>query len=176
MLDETSRPSGDGHWDVKGLTGFSLRFNVAEDLSSATRAQVVLESLVHDRTLIVQMRSTQIPRHAHVVEYRVQRADGRPLPNWLERIGPDVMMGARPADSERIDLKVTAILSDGTAIHQDVVIRTATGEIQPLGNPQLATALPGFSDQLDRAQAAAQAATPAARSDGLDELQRALAR
>ncbi|MGQ0672289.1 MAG: Ig-like domain-containing protein, partial [Hyphomicrobium sp.] len=138
-----------GTWTPEGLSGFSLRFAFAGDPSATHHAEIVLESLVHDRTLIVRLSSTEIPEHAHVVEYRVLQADGRALPDWLDRAGPEVLIGERPADSERVELRVIAVLSDGTTIERQVVIQTNSGEIQPLNPGQRAELLPMFTDQIE---------------------------
>jgi hypothetical protein len=103
---------------------------------------------VRDRTLIVNLSSTQIPDHAHVVEYRVMQADGRPLPGWLDRAGGNVLIGERPVDVEEVKLHVIAVMSDGTTIERDVVIQTNSGEIQPLKETKRSDAMPLFSDQL----------------------------
>ncbi|MEQ1714160.1 MAG: Ig-like domain-containing protein, partial [Hyphomicrobium sp.] len=103
QLNGVIDPSGSRHsysWQPEGLTGFSLRHTFAEDAIGDGKAQVVLESLVRERTLIVRMTSTELPGHPTVVDYRVMQADGRPLPVWLDRVGPQVLMGERPANSE----------------------------------------------------------------------------
>ena len=135
-------------WNPEGLTGFSLRYTFAADQTSNARAQIVLDSLVRDRTLIVNLSSTRIDGHAHVVEYRVMQADGRPLPSWLDRAGTNVLMGERPVDAEEIELHVIAVMSDGTTIERDVVIQTNSGEIQPLKETKRTDVIPLFSDQL----------------------------
>ena len=137
----------DATWNPEGLTGFSLRYTFASEQSTNSHAQLVLDSLVRDRTLIVNMSGTSIPDHAKIVEYRVMQADGRPLPGWLDRAGPQVLIGERPADVEVIKLRVIAILSDGTSIERDVVIQANSGEIKPL-NEKRAEAPPLFSDDL----------------------------
>jgi len=55
------------------------------------------------------------------------QADGRALPGWLNRAGPELLVGERPADSERVELRIIAVLSDGTTIERDVVIQTSSG-------------------------------------------------
>jgi large repetitive protein len=136
------------NWNPEGLTGFSLRFTFAADPLSPARAQIVLDSLVRDRTLILNLSSTQIPDHARVVEYRVMQADGRPLPGWLDRVGTNVLMGERPVNVEDVRLRVIALMSDGTTLERDVVIQTSSGEIQPLADGKRADVMPLFTEQL----------------------------
>jgi VCBS repeat-containing protein len=136
------------NWNPEGLTGFSLRYTFAADPASNARGQIVLDSIVRDRTLIVNLSSTRIADHAHVVEYRVMQADGRPLPGWLDRAGANVLIGERPVDVEEIKLHVIAVMSDGSTIERDVVIQTNSGEIQPLKDTKRTDVMPLFSDQL----------------------------
>ena len=162
---EFGRP--ESNWNPEGLTGFSLRYTFASDPRLATVAQVVMESMVRERTLIVNLSSTAIPDHAHVIEYRVMQADGRPLPGWLDRAGAQVLIGERPVDVEEIKLRVIAILSDGTTIERSVVIQTMSGEIKPLEDKR-ANVVPLFTDQLR---------TEATRGDAeFDNLLKALGR
>ena len=135
-------------WNPEGLTGFSLRYTFAADPLSTARGQIVLDSMVRDRQLIVNLSHTGIPDHATVVEYRVMQADGRPLPGWLDNSGQNVLMGEHPVDVEVIKLRVIAIMSDGATIERDVVIQTNSGEIQPLKETKRSDATPLFSDQL----------------------------
>ena len=135
-------------WDPKGMTGFSLRYTYDHGTSDGQKAEIIFESFVRDRTLILQMTSTTIPQHASVLEYRVLQADGRPLPQWLDRAGPEVLIGQRPADVEQINLRVIAILSDGTTIEREVTVQTNSGEIQPFKPGKRAEIAPLFSEQL----------------------------
>lgn len=137
-------------WQPEGLTGFSLRSTFALESSTGREAQVVIESLVRERTLILRVFSTEIANHATVIDYRVTTADGRALPSWLDRVGPQVLMGERPVDAEEIKLHVTAILSDGSTIERDVVVQTNSGEIQPLKLGKRSELTPLFSDQFER--------------------------
>ena len=137
-------------WNPEGLTGFSLRYTFASDLDQGGKAQIVMDSMVRDRTLIVNLSSTELANHAHVVEYKVLQANGQPLPGWLDRAGSQVLIGERPVDVEAIRLRVIAVLSDGTTVERDVEIQTMSGEIKPIVLKQT-DAAPLFSDQL-RAQ------------------------
>ena len=153
QLNGVIDPSGSRHsysWQPEGLTGFSLRHTFAEDAIGDGKAQVVLESLVRERTLIVRMTSTELPGHPTVVDYRVMQADGRPLPVWLDRVGSQVLMGERPANSEVVSLRVVAILSDGSTIERNVLIQTTSGEIQPLASGKRSEFGPAFDTQIER--------------------------
>jgi Cadherin-like domain len=154
----------EGTWNPEGLTGFSLRYTFAADQTG--EAQIVMESLVRERTLIVNLSSTQIKDHATVVEYKVMQADGKPLPNWLSFAGSNVLIGERPVDQEVVKLRVIALMSDGSTIERHVVIQTTSGEIQPLESKR-ADVAPMFSDQLDQ--------YANAEDQSFDELLRALA-
>jgi hypothetical protein len=96
------------------------------------QGQLILETLVRDQTLLVQISNTFALSGKNVSEYRVMQADGRPLPDWLERVGAGLLAGKRPANSETLNLRVIAVLSDGTSETREVTIRTNSGEIQPL--------------------------------------------
>ena len=135
-------------WSPEGLTGFSLRYTFAADPLSSARGQIILDSMVRDRQLIVNLSHTDIAGHAKVVEYRVMQADGRPLPAWLNNSGQNVLIGEHPVDVEVIKLRVIAVMSDGTTLERDVVIQTNSGEIQPLKETKRADATPLFSEQL----------------------------
>jgi Bacterial Ig domain len=148
-FDVSTRAGNLNSWDVRGATGFSLRFNIgASDISSGDRVSLILESVVRDRTLIVQFTGLVSDTSAHIVEYRVMQADGKPLPAWMERVGKDLVAGKWPVDQDIVDLKVIALLSDGTTITRDVHIQTNTGEIQPLEQQCTREHPRMFSDQL----------------------------
>lgn len=98
----------------------------------------------------MRLSSTELPNHAHVIDYSVMQADGKPLPIWLDRAGGDLLIGNRPIDSEELKLRVIARLSDGTTIERHVVIQSVTGEIQPLQLERRADLAPIFTDQLER--------------------------
>ncbi|MBX9926717.1 MAG: cadherin-like domain-containing protein, partial [Hyphomicrobiaceae bacterium] len=118
--------------EPEGLTGFSLRLGLAGySIESSDRSQVIIETLVRERTLIVQISNTA-GSEKRVVDYRVLRADGGPAPAWLDRVGPNLLVGQRPADVEQIGLRVIVVFSDGTTEAKSVSIETMSGEIKPL--------------------------------------------
>ncbi len=143
-------------WAPQGLTGFSLRYHVVEfddPLLEHDHRQIVLDSMVRDRTLYIQVRKllaksdpalierdlivgtsngTPFRAGTEINQLNVTLSDGRPLPAWLDRVGTGLLMGERPADADRIDLRISASMSDGSSITRHVTIDTNTGEIQPL--------------------------------------------
>ncbi len=135
-------------WSPQGLTGFSLRMSIADaGLEGSSRSQIIVESLVRDRTLILQISNTLASPNRSVVEYRVQQSNGAPLPGWLDRIGPDLLLGQRPVDLEEISLRITVLYSDGGLETKNVRVDTASGEItQSLQQRRASLALP-FTQQ-----------------------------
>ena len=130
-----SKVGGGSSTVVEGLEGFSLRMNSTPVLGgSGTGGQLILESMVRDQTLLVQISNTYGISGRSVSEYRVMQADGRPLPDWLERVGTGLLMGKRPANSEVVQLRVIAILKDGTSETREVTIQTNSGELKQLAD------------------------------------------
>ncbi|MGB4866697.1 MAG: Ig-like domain-containing protein, partial [Hyphomicrobium sp.] len=133
-----------------GLAGFSMRNNVPGNLGGlSAREQVVIESLVRKDTLIIQISNTLESGSRQIIDYRIMQIDGKPLPQWLDRAGKDLLIGRRDVGTEVLMLKVEAVYSDGSVIVQEVQIDTATGEIQPVivANRDV-PAPPMFGDQL----------------------------
>ncbi len=118
---------GDERFEIRSLSSFSLK------LDSGARDIVTVETFIRQQTLIIKLATDRAHGHLEVTEWKVQRADGRPMPEWLGFSGDDLVMGERPVDAERIDLRVTAILADGREVSYEVRINAVTGEIQPLG-------------------------------------------
>ncbi|PPC84534.1 MAG: hypothetical protein CTY31_13745 [Hyphomicrobium sp.] len=138
---------------LEGLPGFSLRHNVPGNLDGlSAREQVVIESLVRDQTLIVQISNTIEDGVLRITEYRITQVDGSALPDWLDQIGPDLLMGRHEVGSDDVELRIEAIYSDGTSVVENVRIDAGTGEISPLIAPVKDAAAPQmFGDQF-RAQ------------------------
>ena len=133
------------------------------------REQIIIESLVRDRTLILQITNTLTPGDKRIIDYRVTRADGTALPAWLDRVGKDLLIGEHAPDEEVINLRVEAIYSDGSTAVEEVTIQTSTGEIQPLKNIQKDATPPAlFKDQLK--------ARPTLSTGQIENLGRAIAR
>ena len=125
------QPFDFGHGALDPISGFSLRFGALPD--STGQPRFTIESIVRDDVLILTLADVTARDGAtQVVDYRITRMDGRAIPGWLERPSVDVLQGRRSAETEVLDLRVTAILSDGTEQTQDVRINVPSGEIGPL--------------------------------------------
>ena len=111
------------------------------------RSHVVIEAMVRERMLAVEIfDGTREPTES-ILEYRINQANGQPLPGWLERVGNGRLIGVRPANVEHVDLKVTIIYTDGSFEEIAVEIDTATGHIKPLELQRDARAVRPFSEQ-----------------------------
>jgi hypothetical protein len=132
---------GSSTWDSEGLTGFSLRFNL---LGGSTGSQITIESVVRERTLIVNISDALSDPNRKIVEYRIMQANGAPLPGWLERMDNSVLIGERPANVDRIGLRITIIYSDGSSESRSVLIETTSGEIKPIEQKRTDRVLPFF--------------------------------
>jgi hypothetical protein len=106
--------------------------------------------MVRERLLIVHFSGLFSDKSVYVAEYRIMQADGRPLPGWMDRVGPGLIAGKWPVNQETFNLRVIAILSDGATITRDVTIQTNTGEIKPLANQCIPTRPSTFFDQLQQ--------------------------
>ena len=113
--------------DIAGLSNFSLMLS-----STTNEPAVAIETFVRNRVLIVHLGTSGFFGGNDAVEWKVQRVDGRPMPEWLSFAGRSVLMGERAANEEVLDLRVTAILPDGTTVSREVRVHTPTGELQPL--------------------------------------------
>ena len=127
VVDATSRSSaitGVDALTIDALTGFSLR-----SAAGSTGGEIVIESMVQGKTLIVKMSGAGLPAG---IEWTATSVNGDPLPRWLSFAGDGVLMGQRAADAEDIELRFTAELPDGTVVVRYVKIQTMSGEIQQL--------------------------------------------
>lgn len=155
---------------IDGLPGFSLRRDVPGNLGGlSSQEQVVIESLVRGRTLIVQVSNTVMDGARKIVDYRFSQSNGQPLPEWLDRAGRDLLIGERAANSETLKIRVEAVYDDGKVVVQEVKIDTATGEIQPLKNGKQGLFMPKLFQEQFRVQ-------PILSADEVQNLGRALAR
>lgn len=152
------------------LPGFSLRSNVPGNLGGlSAREQIVIESLVRDQTLMVQISNTIELGQRNILEYRITQRNGGELPKWLDKAGPDLLIGRHDAHVESIELRIEAIYSDGTHVTEDVRIDVETGEIQMLASDHAEQAAPQlFSDQFQT--------QPMLTDDQVEDLGRALGR
>ena len=135
-------------WDPRGLTGFSLRINILEGVEAPEgRGQIVVESLVREKVLIVQFSNTHIDAARSVQEFRFSLANGSPLPNWLDRAGPDLLLGQRPANVDFVEIRVTIIFTDGSFEEKYFRIEAISGDIKPLTSQRQGGIPPSFADQ-----------------------------
>ncbi len=132
LVDQYARIDG-RDITAKNLTGFTLRMALADSLiGSSQGSQVVLETLVRDRELIVQISSKITDGDQRPIEYRITQANGRPLPAWIDRVGQNLLIAQRPVDVDKVTLRVVAVMPDGRPVVREVEIQGSTGEIQPL--------------------------------------------
>lgn len=143
----TVRINADGTITYNPFSGYSgqdeLTYRISDRqggfATAIVRLTVTAEPVIapddqrpRDRVLIINLSLADRDVDHRAVEWKVQRADGRPFPSWLSPAGNDVLMGEHSVDEEWIDLRVTGVLPDGTTIVNEVRIQTSTGEIQPL--------------------------------------------
>ncbi len=127
--DTTTGPAvlhSSSEYAVKGLQSFSLV------LSSSADSQIKVETFVHDQKLFITLDNELDVLASSVLEWKAQRADGRPLPDWLSFAGNNLLMGERAANEEEMDLRIICILRDGASISNEIRINSVTGEVQPL--------------------------------------------
>ncbi|MFA5950564.1 MAG: hypothetical protein WC807_09810, partial [Hyphomicrobium sp.] len=84
-----------------------------------------------------------------VVDYGVTLADGRAIPDWLQRNRKGVLSGIVPTGVSSVDLSVTVGYSDGTRDAFKIAVDPNTGEIKPLSEKRADIEIaPLFSAQL----------------------------
>jgi hypothetical protein len=93
---------------------------------------VIIESLVRDRTLIVQISNSVCDTTKSVQEYRVSQANGQPLPSWLDRAGESLVIAQRSVNVDHVDLSVTVIYTVGSFEKKIVQIDTMLGDVKLL--------------------------------------------
>ncbi|MGQ0455520.1 MAG: tandem-95 repeat protein [Hyphomicrobium sp.] len=156
---------------IDGLPGFSLRHSIPGNLGELNaREQIVIESLVRDRTLIMQISNTLERGARKIIEYRITQLDGSPLPGWLNRAASDLLIGRRDVDVDKVGIRIEAVYVDGSTVIEEVVVDTATGEIQPVKAVRQGDSGPAllFRDQFR--------AKPSLSGEQVQSLGRALAR
>ncbi|MEM7303532.1 MAG: Ig-like domain-containing protein, partial [Pseudomonadota bacterium] len=138
-------------FEAEGLAGFSLKFDVGDSedgaIGSDRSGKLNMETYVRERILYLDITNTLDPvTEGRVERYNVEPVDGKKLPDWIRIARDGFVIIQRPAHISLLDLRVTAILEDGTEISRSVRIDAPTGEIQPLANVETG---PGrFIDQL----------------------------
>ena len=159
---------GNGTWGPEGMTVFSLRYGAPGVLGGSAEAEViVVESLVRQRTLMINVQSLRSVAGKAITEFRFVQASGKPLPAWLDEASNGFLIGERPVNLESIEIRVIAVLEDGTTIEKDIIINTVTGDVKSLTNSQRTELIPMFSKQF--------AAAPKLNDREIEKLARALA-
>ena len=144
-------------FNVEGLTGFSLRLGLLDNFAgSSNKDQVIIETLVREKVLMIQVSNSVSDLDRQVVEYRFLRADGSALPDWLDRVGGTLLMGERPADAEQLQLRIEVVYADGTSESRTIMIETNSGEVQPFSGQQAGAAPKMFADQFNPTTVAAE--------------------
>ena len=140
-------------WDVEGLTGYSLKFNVSGEAENAEGqndgSKLIIETYVRKRILYIDVNNSLDPEtDGRVTKYSVNMANGTPLPDWIRVAKDGFIIVERPADVRNLELTIAAELDSGNVISRSVAIDSSTGEIQPLKvNAEEKSSAP-FSDQL----------------------------
>ncbi|MEO1206350.1 MAG: Ig-like domain-containing protein [Pseudomonadota bacterium] len=133
------------------LFGFSIRMDVptiGNAIGEAGVGQIVVETLKRDQVIYLQVSNTfGAAGHGEVQAYKVSLPDGAPLPRWVSQADQGVLLADVPAEGGVLDLKITAILEDGTTSQRGVSLELSNGEIRPLDVPDIE---PGktFEEQL----------------------------
>ena len=159
---------GMGWWDVEGLR-HSLE--VANLGNAPGQPELLVHSYVSGRTLTMALEYLSHGKGSVPASYRASLANGKPLPGWLA-FDPTtgVMIGTPPAGTEKITLKVQAVLQDGRTVTGSVTVEADTGRLilhdavqphaqaEPVGVPlfsaQLATESDHFMAQVEKLRAA----------------------
>ncbi len=115
--------------EVQGFSrSMELRPQFGDD---GVRGELTVQSVLRGRTITLEFSSSFNGADQRTTEYRVLQADGRPLPDWLERAGKDIVVGDMPVDLDEIRLKIVAILADGSSTERNIIVDLSTGEIRP---------------------------------------------
>ena len=142
-------------WDVEGLTGFSLKFGYAEGYGDgltddSSVGELIIETYVRQRILFIDVNNTFDPStHGTVLRYDVTMMDGSPVPDWVRIVRDGFIVAERPVAEFALELKISAVMSDGEVVSRGVRIDGPTGEINALELKEVEQgAASGFADQL----------------------------
>ncbi len=141
---------GAGFWDLQGLTGFSLRADLVEPDGGFSGGQIVVDTLVRDRTVFVSISDTLAAASLHgpAIAYEVQSVDGGPLPEWLDFPANGSVLANPPAGETSLELEIVARFADGARVVHPVSLDLITGEVSPLA---AASSGPGtFLEEVER--------------------------
>jgi hypothetical protein len=145
LIERYDPAHGGDPLELGTLSGFSLRLGL--DQASDARSQIVIETLVRERLLIVEVSSKLADPAREVMEHRIVQANGEPLPGWLERPSDGLLVGQRPANLDQLTLRITVLYTDGTFETKEVRIDTHSGEIEPMQAKRGASLPVPFTEQ-----------------------------
>jgi hypothetical protein len=57
------------------------------------------------------------------------QGNGEPLPSWISKIGPNLLMGTPATDRETLVLRLKVLFSDGSHEQRTIEINIKTGEV-----------------------------------------------
>ncbi len=121
--------------DLKPLAGFSARMDVSGVPAvgdSSKDGQIVVETMRRDGILYVQISNTlDLKDDRRIVDYKVQQADGRPMPAWFHQTDTGLLLADVAAENGTVDLRLTAIHADGSSTVKGLTLHLASGEVQP---------------------------------------------
>jgi hypothetical protein len=116
--------------------GHSVRIDVPGTLSLAgsdLNGQIVVETLVREQVIYVEIKSTMdLTDERRIVDYKVVRFDGRPLPWWVRQAHKGLLLLEVPAEGGQLDLRITAMHANGETTEKSVKLQLATGDVQNL--------------------------------------------
>ena len=94
-------------------------------------SKIVVDTLMRDRVIFVQISNTwNDAALGDVQDYKVLRADGRPLPGWVEVADNANILVRAPVADGTLDLRIIATLSDGSTIERGVTLHLADGQVE----------------------------------------------
>jgi CshA-type fibril repeat protein len=143
-----------GDFVVKGFSGFSVR------QTSGPAGQIMVDSVVRDRTIYVEMRDVGGERTSPIREFQLRSATDGALPDWIRMDARGLAIIERPVDVDTIRLIIRGVREDGRVIEVPVNIQGATGEIQ-LDGRQILSARSDGADLLGTTMMAAKGAADA---------------
>ncbi|MBU2582411.1 MAG: VCBS domain-containing protein, partial [Alphaproteobacteria bacterium] len=143
-----------GFWDVRSLTGFSLRADVSgvSAIGDAERnGQIIVDTLIRDRVIYIELSNSIAPEaHGPVTEYSVKQANGRPMPFWVKQAETGLLLAQPPLDERELEAEIVALLADGSTVTHRIVIQLATGEVKNLEDSGT-TDRQTFGEQVEKA-------------------------
>ena len=119
--------------NAETLRGFSLRLGVApNDVLDPGRiaSELAFDTLADDRTIIFEVSERQFDGgSASISGLSATLPDGRPLPSWVQNVGNGTFLIEKPTNVEALDIKIRAILSDGSIVETPLKIELENGQI-----------------------------------------------